>query len=195
MKKLRKEDRAGLYVTIILHLVVLIVLMASQLGNALRQQESFVIDFSKADDPDHPYGLEPWQVEYVNISISAATTGNGGSFENIQEDISYTVTVTVSPKTPGTSGDQSTTDTGTGTIHVFKPELTFKDSDVWYGGAAPENYNGNLVEETWVNSDGTKKHDDADVSMLNTKPLLTLNYTPEAGKIDANGKINTKQDI
>ena len=153
------------------------------------------IDFSKADDPDHPYGLEPWQVEYVNISISAATTGNGGSFENIQEDISYTVTVTVSPKTPGTSGEQSTTDTGTGTIHVFKPELTFKDSDVWYGGAAPENYNGNLVEETWANSDGTKKHDDADVTMLNTKPLLTLNYTPEAGKIDANGKINTKQDI
>lgn len=153
------------------------------------------IDFSKADDPDHPYGLEPWQVEYVNISISAATTGNGGSFENIQEDISYTVTVTVSPKTPGTSGDQSTTDTGTGTIHVFKPELTFKDSDVWYGGAAPENYNGNLVEETWVNSDGTKKHDDVDVTMLNTKPLLTLNYIPEAGKIDANSKINTKQDI
>ena len=153
------------------------------------------IDFSKADDPDHPYGLEPWQVEYVNISISAATTGNGGSFENIQEDISYTVTVTVSPKTPGTSGDQSTTDTGTGTIHVFKPELTFKDSDVWYGGAAPENYNGNLVEETWVNSDGTKKHDDADVTMLNTKPLLTLNFIPEAGKIDANSKINTKQDI
>ena len=149
------------------------------------------IDFSKADDPDHPYGLEPWQVEYVNISISAATTGNGGSFENIQEDISYTVTVTVSPKTPGTSGDQSTTDTGTGTIHVFKPELTFKDNDVWYGGAAPENYNGNLVEETWVNSDGTKKHDDADVTMLNTKPLLTLNYIPEAGKIDANSKINT----
>ena len=153
------------------------------------------IDFSKADDPDHPYGLEPWQVEYVNISISAATTGNGGSFENIQEDISYTVTVTVSPKTPGTSGDQSTTDTGTGTIHVFKPELTFKDNDVWYGGAAPENYNGNLVEETWVNSDGTKKHDDADVTMLNTKPLLTLNYIPEAGKIDTNSKINTKQDI
>ena len=152
------------------------------------------IDFSKADDPDHPYGLEPWQVEYVNISISAATTGNGGSFENIQEDISYTVTVTVSPKTPGTSGDQSTTDTGTGTIHVFKPELTFKDSDVWYGGAAPENYNRNYVGETWVNSDGTKKHNDADVTMLNTKPSLTLNYTPEAGKIVDN-KINTKQDI
>lgn len=152
------------------------------------------IDFSKANDTEHPYGLEPWQVEYVNISISAAAT-NGGSFENIQEDISYTVTVTVSPKTPGTSGDQSTTDTGTGAIHVFKPQLTFKDSDVWYGGAAPESYSGNLAEETWVNSNGTKKHDDVAVTMLNTKPTLTLNYTPEAGKIDANSKINTKQDI
>ena len=51
------------------------------------------IDFSKANDPDHPYGLEPWQVEYVNISIAATTEGNNGSFENIQEDITYTVTV------------------------------------------------------------------------------------------------------
>lgn len=151
------------------------------------------IDFSKANDPDKPYGLEPWQVEYVNISISAAAT-NGGSFENIQEDISYTVTVTVSPKTPGTSGDQSTTDTGTGAIHVFKPQLTFKDSDVWYGGAAPESYSGNLAEETWVNSDGTKKHDDEGVTMLNTKPTLTLNYASKEGAI-ADNKINTKQDI
>ena len=150
----------------------------------------YPIDFSKADDPDHPYGLEPWQVKYVNISISAATTGNGGSFENIQEDISYAVTVTVSPKTPGTSGEQ--TDTGTGTIHVFKPELTFKDSDVWYGGAAPTDFSGNLQEKTWVN--GTKKHDDQDVQMLNNEPTLNLTYAPEDGKI-ADGKVNTKQDI
>lgn len=153
------------------------------------------IDFSKADDPDHPYGLEPWQVKYVNISISAATTGNGGSFENIQEDISYTVTVTVSPKTPGTSGDQSTTDTGEGTIHVFKPQLTYQDSQVWYGGDVPTDFTGNLTEETWINSDGSKKHDDEGVQMLNEKPTLTLSYTPEAGKITTDGKVNTKQDI
>ena len=154
----------------------------------------YPIDFSKADDLDHPYGLEPWQVKYVNISISAATTGNGGSFENIQEDISYTVTVTVSPKTPGTSGDQSTTDTGEGTIHVFKPQLTYQDSQVWYGGDVPTDFTGNLTEETWINSDGSKKHDDEGVQMLNEKPTLTLSYTPEAGKI-ADGKVNTKQDI
>ena len=153
------------------------------------------IDFSKANDPDHPYGLEPWQVEYVDISISATTEGNGGSFENIQEDITYTVTVTVSPKTPGPSGDQSATDTGEGTIHVFKPQLTYQDSQVWYGGDAPTDFSSNLTEETWINSDGSKKHDDADVQMLNTKPKLTLSYTPEAGKITTDGKVNTKQDI
>ena len=153
------------------------------------------IDFSKANDPDHPYGLEPWQVEYVNISIAATTEGNNGSFENIQEDITYTLTVTVSPKTPGPSGDQSATDTGEGTIHVFKPQLTYQDSQVWYGGDVPTDFTGNLTEETWVNSDGTKKHDDADVQMLNEKPTLTLSYTPEAGKITTDGKVNTKQDI
>lgn len=155
----------------------------------------YKIDFSKANDTDHPYGLEPWQVEYVDISISATTEGNGGSFENIQEDITYTVTVTVSPKTPGLSGDQSAKDTGEGTIHVFKPQLTYQDSQVWYGGDVPTDFTGNLTEETWVNSDGTKKHDDADVQMLNEKPTLTLSYTPEAGKNTTDGKVNTKQDI
>lgn len=153
------------------------------------------IDFSKANDPDHPYGLEPWQVEYVNISIATKTEGNGGSFENIQEDITYTVTVTVSPKTPGPSGDETATDTGEGTIHVFKPCLTYQDSQVWYGGDVPTDFTGNLTEETWVNSDGSKKHDDEGVQMLNEKPTLTLSYTPEADKITTDGKVNTKQDI
>ena len=31
--------------------------------------------------------------------------------------------------------------------------------------------------------------------MLNTKPELTLSYTPEAGKITTDGKVNTKQEI
>ena len=155
----------------------------------------YPIDFSKADDPEHPYGLEPWQVKYVNISISAATTGNGGSFENIQEDISYTVTVTVSPKTPGTSGDQSTTDTGTGTIHVFKPELTFQDSEVYYGETVPANndYSSNYVanSEKWKN--GGKYSTDDGVQMLGTKPTLDISYAPDENKLES-GKY-TKQDV
>ena len=43
------EDRAGLYITVIFHLVVIIVLLASQISSALRKGESFLIDFSKQE--------------------------------------------------------------------------------------------------------------------------------------------------
>ena len=44
------EDKAGLYITIIFHLVVIIVLLASQLDSALKKEESFVLDFSKQEE-------------------------------------------------------------------------------------------------------------------------------------------------
>lgn len=43
------EDRAGLYITVIFHLLVIIVLLACQIGSALRRGETFVIDFSKQE--------------------------------------------------------------------------------------------------------------------------------------------------
>ena len=49
MKRLDSEDKAGLYITVIFHLVVLIVLLASQIGAALRSENTFVIDFSKQE--------------------------------------------------------------------------------------------------------------------------------------------------
>lgn len=151
------------------------------------------IDFSKATDPAKPYGLEPWQVEYVNITVETTATGNNGSFDNIEEDITYTVTVTVAPKNPGQYDDKSATATGTGMIHVFKPQLTFKDTEVYYGDVQPI-YDDNLADKTWKNLEGTKDHKDADVTMLNDEPTLTLTYTPEADKI-ASGRINSKEDI
>ena len=44
-----KDDRAGLYITVIVHLVVLIVLMAVQLGAVVKKENSFVLDFTKAE--------------------------------------------------------------------------------------------------------------------------------------------------
>ena len=49
MKRLKKEDRAGLYITVIVHLAVIIVLLASQLSVSLRKEESFLLDFSKQE--------------------------------------------------------------------------------------------------------------------------------------------------
>lgn len=45
-----KEDRAGLYITIIFHLVVIIVLLVYQIDNVLKKEESFVLDFTKQEE-------------------------------------------------------------------------------------------------------------------------------------------------
>lgn len=47
---LRKEDRAGLYITITVHLVVLVILLAAQLGTAIKKENTFVLDFTKAEE-------------------------------------------------------------------------------------------------------------------------------------------------
>jgi len=46
----KKEDRAGLYITVIFHLTVIIVLLAYQIDSTIRKEESFVLDFSKQEE-------------------------------------------------------------------------------------------------------------------------------------------------
>lgn len=50
MKPLSKDDKAGLYLTVIVHLAVLIVLLIAGLGASLRSESSFVMDFSQLED-------------------------------------------------------------------------------------------------------------------------------------------------
>ena len=45
-----KEDRAGLYLTVIFHLTVIIVLLLYSIDTSLRKEESFVLDFSKQEE-------------------------------------------------------------------------------------------------------------------------------------------------
>lgn len=49
MKRLDKEDKAGLYITVIVHLSVIIILLASQLSISLQKENSFVLDFTKQE--------------------------------------------------------------------------------------------------------------------------------------------------
>lgn len=49
-KKRSSEDKAGLYVTVIFHLTVIIILLACQIDNQIRKEESFVLDFSKQEE-------------------------------------------------------------------------------------------------------------------------------------------------
>ena len=47
---INKEDKAGLYLTIIFHLVVIIALLVYQIDSTMRREESFVMDFSKQEE-------------------------------------------------------------------------------------------------------------------------------------------------
>ena len=145
------------------------------------------------------YGLESWQTEYVDITVAVKDKdGNviSGDLNDLTEDTKYTVEVIVAPTTPGTytteKGDAATAKTGkndpAAKINVFKPELTFKDSEAYYGADVP-GYTDNLKTE-WKHGDTT----DTSVTMTGDKPTLDITYTPEAGKIEGK-KINTKQDI
>lgn len=163
------------------------------------------LDLSKATDTDKPYGLDPWQTEYVDITVTVKDKdGNpiSDKLDNLTDDTTYTVEVTVAPKTVGTStpakGDAATAKTGVNdpaaNIYVFKPELTFRDSTAYYGETVPanNNYSGNKVgSETWKHGDTAST--DAGVTMLGAKPTLDISYTPDESKLK-DGKY-TKQDV
>lgn len=65
MKRLPKEDRAGLYVTVIVHLAVVIVLLVAGLDYSLKRENSFVLDFSKYEE------LEKMQQEVEKLQKEA----------------------------------------------------------------------------------------------------------------------------
>lgn len=51
-KKFSTEDKAGLYVTVIFHLAVIIVLLAGGLTSALRSESSYLFDFSRQEEEE-----------------------------------------------------------------------------------------------------------------------------------------------
>ena len=162
------------------------------------------LDLSKATDADKPYGLDPWQAEYVDITVTVKDKdGNviSDKLDNLTGDTTYTVEVTVTPKTTGSTGsagtpatEKSGKNTPAANINVFKPELTFKDSTAYYGETVPANndYSSNKVgSETWKHGDTAST--DEGVTMLGTKPTLDITSTPDESKLK-DGKY-TKQDV
>lgn len=138
------------------------------------------------------YGLEAWQTEYVDITVKVTDENDNviTNLSDLKDDVTYSVAVTVAPKTTSTAADAATEQTGINTakVNVFKPELTFKDSEGYYGDAAP-GFDGNLTATVWKHGE-TEANTDA----MGAAPELTLTYTPDADAI-VDGKINTRTDF
>lgn len=139
------------------------------------------------------YGLEDWQTAFVDITVTVkkadGTEISAADLQNLTADTTYTIEVTVAPNTVGTVEGKTGKNEPDAKINVFKPELTFKDSEAYYGAVVPE-LSGNLTKTEWKH--GTTL--DTAVTMIGAKPELGFTYTPEDGKIDG-GNINTKQDF
>ena len=121
------------------------------------------------------YGLDPWQYEFVDIT----PTFNAGNYTNLENDDSYTLGVTVEPtkKGIGASGEpaKKQENSDTAAINVFKPEITWQDSQINAGETA--DYNDNFVKAEWKHNEKVA----VPAEMIGTEPTLTYEYTPEAG--------------
>lgn len=134
-----------------------------------------------------PYDTAGSDFSFVNVSYT--TSGP----VDMTQDSSYTVTATVSPKEPAALDSvgapaQPATATAISNVYVYKPELTFQDSEGYYGDTAPA-FTGNLTDSVWKHND-TK----ADINVMGQAPELTISYTPDTDAV-IGGKINTRTDF
>lgn len=127
--------------------------------------------------------------DFSFVKVSYTTSGS----VDMTQDGSYTVTATVSPQEEAASDSagasaQPATATATSNVYVYKPELTFKDSEGYYGDTAP-GFDGNLTATVWKHGET-----EANTAVMGEAPELTLTYTPDADAI-VDGKINTRTDF
>ena len=155
------------------------------------------IDLSQAN-----YGLEDWQHEYVDISTELTDAdGNkipDGGLSGLYEDTTFTMNVTVSPKTTGSATEQSHSETRE--IKVFLPHVTFRDSEIALGTTAPAYDTNNWVKTEWLHiskdandndvittpEDASKKEGAhiagaSETNPTGTAPTLTFAYNPVEG--------------
>lgn len=167
-------------------------LTADQLkGGATVKVGDVTLDLTKANDSECPYGLEKWQTEYVNITVTIQDADgkviSDTGLSDLTNDTKYTVSVTVAPTAEGTPETAKPGAAEIG-INVFKPELTFQDSEVYYGDTAPD-FDSNLTNTAWKHGET-----EANTAVMGKAPELTITCMPDDGAIEG-GKINTRQDI
>ena len=123
------------------------------------------------------YGLEDWQTKFVTIDVELTDDeGQVVKPENLTEDQTYNVKVTISPNQTGTEEEKS--GDGTVQINVFKPEITWKDSQIDWG-QTPNYQEQNFEKVEWKHQPKVGNPVLAPESM-GTAPTLTYTFDPEA---------------
>ena len=85
-----KENKAGLYLTIIFHLVVVIVLLVYQIDSRIKAESSFVLDFTKQEEIEKEKKLQEMKTEVSKRldDLIAAARANNKDIKNLAVDAS-----------------------------------------------------------------------------------------------------------
>lgn len=81
--KLSTDDKVGILLTVIVHLVILIVLLIAQIGFSIQEEHSFVLDFSKQEEHEKIVRQEAFDNE-IDRRIDEMISGESGiPFRNV----------------------------------------------------------------------------------------------------------------
>ncbi len=134
------------------------------------------------------YGLESWQYEFVDIT----PTFNAGNYTKLENDGSYTLGVTVEPKSNGDGASgavaQAKNDDDTAKINVFKPVITWRDSQI-NSGDTPDYKNQNFAGVEWKHGTTVANN------MIGKEPELTYEYSPAENAFSTEQKVNVTVKI
>ena len=85
-----KENKAGLYLTIIFHLVVVIVLLVYQIDSRIKAESSFVLDFTKQEEIEKEKKLQEMKTDISKRldDLIAAARANNKEIKNLAVDAS-----------------------------------------------------------------------------------------------------------
>ena len=133
-------------------------------------------------------GDNAWKAAFVKIIPPVITKPADG----LTEDGKYTLKATIEPSQPVTNGVSKSEKEEIRKINVFKPELTFKDSQIDLGEMA--DYKNNKADnnfEVW-------KHGETDAdsaTMIGTRPTLALEYSPVEAKFEKDTPVKVTVNI
>lgn len=92
MARISSEDKAGLYITVIVHLAVIIILLLTGVGAVLRKDNSFVIDFTREEAIEQRQKEEAEKLaqeafdDAIARRLDQMLSGNAASFRNVAVD-------------------------------------------------------------------------------------------------------------
>jgi uncharacterized protein YegL len=147
-----------------------------------------------------PTGADAWQVEYVDVRTLAYALEDGQTISNT-EDGEYAITASIQSKYVNAQG-QLTTGTSEanpkGRVEIYKPEIAFKDSEIYLGETA--DYETQNVDGTPVWKHGDTLSTASAVTMFGEAPALTFACDPQEDAFETETTVqvtvqNGAQDI